>query len=558
MPYGYLGVDIFFVVGGYLLISSLKRQMEKGVFNYWKFLFRKIVRLWPLVILVSVVAVGIGFFLMLPDDYENLAESVIASSAFVNNILQCITTKNYWDVVNLYKPLMHLWYIGVLMQAYIVLPLIYMLLSKVNRKRGIAIGTASITIFSSILFLLPTFSSAWKFYYLPFRAFEITAGGLLVEWEPKAGIKAKKITAWISFVLLLVLITTRTEIVSGSAMLLFTVVFSLAFLWATKELSYNGIKEKAIDIGAAIGKRSYSIYIWHQVIVAFMFYSFFPKQNSLTFVVFVAQTALISLLSYKIENLLSSLIGKKTQETAVIAVTIVVAVAVCSFSFLVYRHAGVVRDVPELNVYKENVHRGMHAEYCDRPYSWDREFENDGRKKVLVIGNSFGRDWANILYEWDHEKKVEISYLFFAEDAIEKHIKRIEEADIVFYAMGPGYGEIQQSITETTDSKKLYIVGNKNYGESNGIIYAKRFSEDYYDQTVEIPIKLTACNMRDSSQYADRYIDMMTPVMVDNTHVRVFTDDNMFISQDCRHLTQAGAQYYARILDVGRILGIEH
>jgi peptidoglycan/LPS O-acetylase OafA/YrhL len=160
LPYGYLGVDIFFVVGGYLLISSLKRQMEKGVFNYWKFLFRKIVRLWPLVILVSVVAVGIGFFLMLPDDYENLAESVIASSAFVNNILQCITTKNYWDVVNLYKPLMHLWYIGVLMQAYIVLPLIYMLLSKVNRKRGIAIGTASITIVSFILFLLPTFSSA--------------------------------------------------------------------------------------------------------------------------------------------------------------------------------------------------------------------------------------------------------------------------------------------------------------------------------------------------------------------------------------------------------------
>ena len=67
---------------------------------------------------------------MLPDDFENLAESVVASSFFGNNVLACITTKNYWDVVNLYKPLMHLWYIGLLMQAYIVLPLIFNLLLK--------------------------------------------------------------------------------------------------------------------------------------------------------------------------------------------------------------------------------------------------------------------------------------------------------------------------------------------------------------------------------------------------------------------------------------------
>ena len=122
LPYGYLGVDIFFVVGGYLFIRQLSRQIEEKSFNYWSFLFRKIVRLWPLILLAGIVSVGVGYFPMLPDDYENVTESAIAASIFAENVLQCITTKNYWDVVNIYKPLAHLWYVGVLMQAYVVLP----------------------------------------------------------------------------------------------------------------------------------------------------------------------------------------------------------------------------------------------------------------------------------------------------------------------------------------------------------------------------------------------------------------------------------------------------
>ncbi|NLE24617.1 MAG: acyltransferase, partial [Clostridiaceae bacterium] len=95
LPFGYLGVDIFFVVGGYFLLRSLVRKLNDGSFRYWKYLSDKLVRLWPLVLLAITVSLLLGFFLMLPDDYENLAESAIASSFFSNNILQCITTKNY-------------------------------------------------------------------------------------------------------------------------------------------------------------------------------------------------------------------------------------------------------------------------------------------------------------------------------------------------------------------------------------------------------------------------------------------------------------------------------
>ena len=137
---------------------------------------------------------------MLPDDYENLAESAIASSVFANNILQCITTKNYWDIVNLYKPLMHLWYVGLLMQAYIVLPLIFMILVKLtkNSTRGIKIGIIGLTMVSFALFLIPQFPTAWKFYFLPFRIFEITAGGILVAWKPQLDDRIKNGLQWSS------------------------------------------------------------------------------------------------------------------------------------------------------------------------------------------------------------------------------------------------------------------------------------------------------------------------------------------------------------------------
>ena len=90
-----------------------------------------------MVILASLITVVIGFFLMLPDDYENLAESAIASSVFANNILQCITTRNYWDVANDYKPLMHTWYVGLIMQFYLIYPVLFYLarLDKKTPKR---------------------------------------------------------------------------------------------------------------------------------------------------------------------------------------------------------------------------------------------------------------------------------------------------------------------------------------------------------------------------------------------------------------------------------------
>ncbi len=550
LPYGYLGVDVFFVVGGFLLVRSVIKQIQNETFNFWPYFFRKIVRLWPLVIIVSFLSVVIGYILMLPDDYENLCESVIASVVFLNNVLQCLTTRNYWDVVNMYKPLMHFWYISVLMQAYFIIPLVYMITSRLFKKsiKALKLVTIVIALISFVLFCLPFFRSEWKFYYLPFRLFEISVGGIVSFVDPsRINNKIQNALSLVSFATLFLFLFSRIVLISSSFMLIIVVISSATLLITTNNVNTPILKPLTI-----VGERSYSIYVWHQPILAFLFYSVFQIHSFNSFILFVIITTLFSFISFEfVEKNIDKSIKNKKKKIIVVSSSIVLSFFLCLFSFKIYRAAGVVRDVPELNVYKNNVHRGMHAEYCDRPYSWNNDFSDDDRIKVLIIGNSFARDWANILYEWN--SNIEISYIYYLNTDTIEHSDRIGVADYVFYAVS-AIGDVPEVISELIPSNKLYIVGNKRYGESNGIVYSHRFSDDYFSFSVELSNDLLTDISRYKKIYRDHFVDMMEPVMIDETHARVFTDEKKYISQDCLHLTEEGAKYYARVLSLDLII----
>ena len=145
-------------------------------------------RLWPLVLLAGAVCLGIGYVGMLPDDYENLSQSVIASNFMSQNILSAITTKNYWDVSNEFKPLMHFWYVGILVELYLLLPLVLMLVRRLTKKvkhNFVNIASAILALLalgSVVIYLHPETSMTARFYYLPSRLWEILLGGLIGIW----------------------------------------------------------------------------------------------------------------------------------------------------------------------------------------------------------------------------------------------------------------------------------------------------------------------------------------------------------------------------------------
>ena len=556
LPYGYLGVELFLVISGYLTMQSIAKEISAGSFSWWRFIINRVVRLWPMVLGVVTLCFVLGYFVMLPDDFENLSQHVIASNFFGNNILSCITTKNYWDIVNLYKPLMHTWYLGVLMQGYVFIATVVLVLKKLCKKhtqKAIGISLLALTVCSLAIYLLPVGSDAQKFYYLPWRLFEILLGGLIAYIPVKPA--GKKTQRWlicgqgIAMVLILACLCISADVVPAALRLL-TVTGLTAFLL----FSFQRTEEKSSALlkpVASVGKVSLSVYLCHQPIVAFMFYSVTDKVNAVTILAYTAVVALMSVIFYYLgERPLGKL--PNNRRFAAFAVSLVLCLALTGAAGVVFLNAGVVRDVPELGISTQNVYRGMHAKYCDRPYGWNKDFSSEGKVKVLVIGDSFGRDWANILSESDIADELEISYMFAATGVQpENSQQRIDAADIVFWSTSSGETKLVDMVA---CNGKNYVVGYKNFGSSNGLIYSRRNTENYFSMSIQLDETAIKNNEILKQHYGEFFVDMLVPVQNADGTIRVFTDTHHFISQDCRHLTQQGAIYYATHMDLSWIL----
>lgn len=537
---GYLGVDVFFVIGGFLFARSNLSSFKEKTFKPFQYIIKKVASYWPLIIFISLLSLTVGYFVMLPDDYENLAESVVASLLFANNILQAITTKDYWDIVNTYKPLMHTWYIGVFMQILVFLIIIIYSVNKVTKKELSKYVFLIMTIISFALYILPIFTSSDKFYYFPFRIYEFTLGALIVYLKP---VKLKKCTTRILevFVIaLFVLLFFKVLSISDSVARWLCIISTF---WLIYSCTNNAdAYENALDIPLVFtmpGRYSYYIYMCHQFVIAFLYYSLFEEYSTMLLVCAISVTFCISCLTVYLQKRIN-----KFNSVKIVCISAVFALIIGSYAFYIFLRAGVVRDVPELDINASKIHRNMHAEYVDIPYQWNKDFSDENKVHVLVIGDSFGRDFANILYESQFSSELELSYILGTELA--DYQSRLEKADYIFY--GSDSWEVPESI-KSLPAQKLYIVGNKRFGKSNGIIFFNRNKEWYHEQKVTIPKDDLLRNSEMIKEYGTHYIDLISPLLMEGK-VPVFTEDGYFISQDCRHLTKQGAKYYAKILDL--------
>lgn len=132
---GYLGVDVFFIISGFLITSILYKSREGNSLSLAHFYNRRIRRIVPLVLVINIVGIALGLILMLPYDLDKLVQSVIATNFFGNNILELYTSKDYWQIANEYSPLMHTWSLGIEEQFYLFFPFVLFYL-RINYHSG--------------------------------------------------------------------------------------------------------------------------------------------------------------------------------------------------------------------------------------------------------------------------------------------------------------------------------------------------------------------------------------------------------------------------------------
>jgi peptidoglycan/LPS O-acetylase OafA/YrhL len=174
---GFVGVDVFFVISGFLISSIILNELHQGVFRFGDFFARRIKRIFPALILVLTFSLMIGWFILLPEEYASLGKHTAAGAGFIANILLW-SESGYFDTSSDFKPLLHLWSLGVEEQFYIVWPVMLYLGSK--RHVNALLLMAAILLASFVLNLRLASSSEVAAFYSPVTRFwELLLGGIL-------------------------------------------------------------------------------------------------------------------------------------------------------------------------------------------------------------------------------------------------------------------------------------------------------------------------------------------------------------------------------------------
>jgi peptidoglycan/LPS O-acetylase OafA/YrhL len=269
---GFTGVDVFFVISGYVITSTLYRQMLDGTFSILNFYERRIRRIFPAMLVVVTVTMVAGFFNLWPSEYVRLAQSAGAAVVGFANIFFYLNT-GYFDQSSHLLPLLHMWSLAVEEQFYFVWPPLLLLALVIGRRSksfaaASAVGVILISFAAAVYGVLTNPSGA---FYLPhYRAWELAVGALLVFLPSPIG----RGTA------------SQVAAASGLAMLAY------GFFALTDRDPFPGVNALFPSIGAAlliwsgsagtfaasilstrtlvfIGRISYSLYLWHWPLVVF-------------------------------------------------------------------------------------------------------------------------------------------------------------------------------------------------------------------------------------------------------------------------------------------------
>jgi peptidoglycan/LPS O-acetylase OafA/YrhL len=177
VPGGFVGVDVFFVISGFLITGLIARELDVGRFSLIEFYNRRIRRIFPALIVVLCVTLVLGWFWMLPQAFAQLGSDTFASAAFLANIALLLQS-GYFDVESARKPLLQLWSLGIEEQFYLFWPLLLMVAARL--RMSILALAAVLGIASFLLNVAWIGANPVATFYLPFtRAFELLAGAVL-------------------------------------------------------------------------------------------------------------------------------------------------------------------------------------------------------------------------------------------------------------------------------------------------------------------------------------------------------------------------------------------
>lgn len=270
LPGGFVGVDVFFVISGYLITSLLLRDLQHGDFSLGQFYIRRIRRIYPALIVVIASCLVAGWFLLLPEEYAQLGWHSMGASLFIPNFLLW-KESGYFDSAAELKPLLHLRSLGVEEQFYLLWPLLVWAAWRWHRHvAGLMMLLGAASLVASILCSARYPEAS---FFLPHTRFwELMAGGLLARNQHRLNLSAalRDAMGWAGLlaILLAYLLIQRTDSYPGWLALL--PVGGAVALIAAGPGAWTNRRLLSARPMVAIGLISYPLYLWHWPLLSFL------------------------------------------------------------------------------------------------------------------------------------------------------------------------------------------------------------------------------------------------------------------------------------------------
>lgn len=304
---GFVGVDVFFVISGYLITTIILSEMERGTFSIINFYERRARRILPALFLVMFVSLPFAWLWLLPSDMKDFSQGLVAVSSFSSNILFWLKT-GYWSPASELNPLLHTWSLAVEEQYYVLFPLFLMMMWR-YRKRWIlssfmAIAVTSLAVAQWGSFNAPTAT----FYLLPTRGWELAIGAgiafyfLYRKQEIRTLLSHKSVDETFALLGLLmiaygVFVFDENTPFPGFYALVPTIGTGLIILFSSSQTIVGRLL--ATKPLVSIGLISYSAYLWHQPLLAFARHRSLVEPSEFTFVILAFLSLPLAYISWR-------------------------------------------------------------------------------------------------------------------------------------------------------------------------------------------------------------------------------------------------------------------
>jgi peptidoglycan/LPS O-acetylase OafA/YrhL len=587
---GFSGVDIFFVISGYLITSIILQQQQGNNFSILAFYERRARRILPALFLVMFSCIPFALYFLWPNDLENFGQSLVATVLFSNNILLFLTSTDYWGLGAEFKPLLHTWSLGVEEQYYLIFPILMLALSafKLRAMLLFFILLASISFALSLYLSSIAAYHAASFYLLPSRFWQILIGSCCAIYLNQLPLHysmpllSRNILSGLGFIIIIISFLTLDSTSGQSlALLLPTLGAALIIIFSDSQTIIG--KFLSLRPLVLIGLISFSLYLWHQPIYAFLRASSLIPPSTINYLFAIVVTFILSVFSFKVETYfrdLQKVSSKLFFSFATFSACFLISIGTyfhfssgmySSYDSLMVSQSEEIYPLdritqmsssdkiniaPPTNFFVDSLNSSnKNAAYVNKSFTYlNKEFSYPDKKNLLVFGDSFSRDFINMgsanNYFSDHEVSFINFNCFEAQHPITpSNLKVLHEADVAIISYRQLLSEDDvQCLNEQVkfiqnQGMLLLIVGTKDFGYNMNA----PFRRNLISWQSDISHDILEFNTLMKNLYPDIYIDLISLVATDNK-VSLYTEDKKFISSDGHHLTYHGARHYGKIL----------